>query len=275
MAHPYINSVNQLSERLSRRMSRVIERVGRRMSQAGRRLSQITPRSRRASRVSQVNPPEEFQVSGAQINRWINDPNEPDCHIRPSTLTFADLGVDSGQVLPMNLDPKWEQTVTELGLVNEFANPVEPTHSAYRYLELQRQPDLIYVGWVGPGIILLHTLFRRIGPNISEIAGAFYRNYFDIASLRYIMLSDVVNFETYDLVRDSLYSGVNVLQWRSLEPRTWDTNTPEFYAILGTRIGRLVANIVLGSFSRGTRQIRRIVTWPGRVGIDMRFDIGP
>ena len=248
MARRFSNSVNQLAERLSCRMSRVTERVGRRMIQAGRRLSQLTPRSRRASRVSPVNPPEEFQVSGAQVNRWINDPNEPDCPIRPSTLTFTDLGVGPGQALPMNLDPKWERTVTELGLVNEFANPVEPTNSAYQYLEIQRQPDLIYAGWVGPGIILLHTLFRRIGPNISEIAGAVYRNYFDIAGLQCIMLSDVVNFETYDLVRDFLYSEANFLQWPSLKPRTWDSNTPEFNSILGTRIGRLVANIVLGSF---------------------------
>ncbi|KAJ6130966.1 hypothetical protein N7523_001426 [Penicillium sp. IBT 18751x] len=88
-------------------------------------------------------PSEEFQVSGAQINRWINGREQPNCPIDLSILTFVDLGLHPDHVLHGDIDPKMERTTNDSELVNDFANLVEPIDSAYRYLEIQRQADLL------------------------------------------------------------------------------------------------------------------------------------
>lgn len=55
--------------------------------------------------------------------------------------------------------------------------------------------------------------------------------------------------------------------------RSWVLGTPEFEALLETKVGRVVSRLVLGPFERGNMRIYIIATWrnPGRV--QMRFDI--
>jgi hypothetical protein len=95
-----------------------------------------------------------------------------------------------------------------------------------------------------------------------------------MSDLRYIVLNNVVNLDTGELIRSKLYSELNGLQWPDERPMSWTLGTPEFDSLLSTRMGKLVAYIILGAFPQGNRQIDRIVTWPGALGIHMRFDIG-
>lgn len=60
------------------------------------------------------------------------------------------------------------------------------------------------------------------------------------------------------------------------ESKGFESGTPEFQQILGTRVGKTVAYIILNSFDPGTRKIARIAMWltglPARF-IQARFDI--
>ncbi|KAJ5549589.1 hypothetical protein N7513_006823 [Penicillium frequentans] len=55
--------------------------------------------------------------------------------------------------------------------------------------------------------------------------------------------------------------------------RTWNHDTDEYQALLGTQIGKISASLVLGAFTRGTRRISRVVTWINDSLLYMRFDI--
>lgn len=201
------------------------------------------------------------------------DPNERDREFSGSTLKFSDLGSCEERMFD-NLTSEWEPLVRKLRLPHEFDTPPTSDHpSAYRYVKISK-PTLLFIAWVGAGIMLLHAVRRTEGPHLSEVAQAFYEKYYDMSDLKYIVLNDVMNLETSHLVKSKLYSELNGLQWPDEEPMFWTLGTPEFDGLLGTRMGKLVAYIVLGAFPQGNRQIDRIVTWPGALGIHMRFDIG-
>lgn len=122
-------------------------------------------------------------------------------------------------------------------------------------------------------------------PPMSEITLALFKHLFDVDDLRYIFVYTVINPETVGFIQTQLYSEDNGLAWAVSEsdvyldnPETWEDGTPEYDALLGTRIGRLISYIVLGGFERGSVRIARVVTWsswlPGPRPT-MRFDIEP
>jgi hypothetical protein len=220
-----------------------------------------------------------LQVAGARIRRWIADPKEPDCKIPRSTLTFDDLGLDPESVKPETIPRTFEEPIQEVGLPNEWDLTIAPGESMYRSIHVNTA-DLLLRAWSGPCMLLLHTIGRVSGPPVSRVVQAFYERDFPVSGLRYVFMSSVTN-ETLLLLEQTLYTEANNLKWPNWSgalpeytPVSWEYGTPQYDALLGSRIGRTVAYAILGAFSRGTRRIERIVTWPSAaLQCHMRFDI--
>ncbi|KAJ5988540.1 hypothetical protein N7481_003750 [Penicillium waksmanii] len=79
---------------------------------------------------------------------------------------------------------------------------------------------------------------------------ALYTRNFEMHTLRHVYVQHVVNAETNPFVRRGLYTEKTRprLAWPKQEPETWDYRTPEYDGLLGSRIGKVVAYLVLGAF---------------------------
>ncbi|KAJ6013903.1 hypothetical protein N7540_008494 [Penicillium herquei] len=128
-------------------------------------------------------------------------------------------------------------------------------------------------GIVAPGVFFIEQMFRKSGPFASEISRLLYRKHFALESLKHVFLLNIINLDTKGLVTDHIYASHNNLVWPDPEPRVWRRGTPEYEAILGTKLGRFVARLVIGSFEPGSRRISQIITWCQNRLLQTRFDI--
>lgn len=127
----------------------------------------------------------------------------------------------------------------------------------------------------GPGVIFATDSFRPNSAYWAQIAQAVYQDEHPMEDLKYVFQCNIINPETMLFVQKSLYVAANGLGWPDDRLRVWEEDTAEYQALLGMRLAKGVAYLVLGAFPRGTRRIARIVTWGGRYipYIQMRFDI--
>ncbi|KAJ5137536.1 hypothetical protein N7526_003769 [Penicillium atrosanguineum] len=218
-----------------------------------------------------------LQEAGLLRLQWIEHPSVSDCPIFKSTLTFDAFHqmIPSGNVRTENIASDMEDYIVGLGLPNEFVEHVEESvYRAFDYTSVRG--EMQWVGRTGPGVIFLEVLESKKGfPHISDITLAFYKRDFPIDTLKYIFVCIVVQPETLNFVRDLLYPA-NSIPWPNDKPQAWSLGTPEYEALLGTRIGKMVAYTVLGGFNRGTRRIKQILSWPTAQGfVNLRFDIEP
>lgn len=96
-------------------------------------------------------------------------------------------------------------------------------------------------------------------------------HYFSLDSLRHVFVTTVINHDTNGFITQELYRGRPIL-----EPQAWHIGSPAYDALLGTRIGMVVAYLVLGAYERGARRIKSITIWPDTSGCpNLRFDIEP
>jgi hypothetical protein len=234
-----------------------------------------------------------LQEEGAKLQRWI------DGHwSRRSTASISNLDA-------LGLETEgWDFTEDFKGLPVEVradaiaqglpyeqdANIDDTTYHSFKVqkemrvdpMEIQTGDE--WMGRIGPGVIFLEHL-RRIkdspNPHISQISKALYMvDHYTMDTLKHVYVIEVVNGETGRFVTQQLYTMANGLNWIVPVAHTWEYGTPEYQAILGTRIGKTVAYILLDSFEPGTHLISRIVTLPdpvivaaGRTALHMRFDI--
>ncbi|CAI7592911.1 unnamed protein product [Penicillium manginii] len=197
-----------------------------------------------------------LQLHGQQRREWIENPQVPGCPINPTTLTIQQLETEHHYSLPpvlTTIDPDFAQQVLDLGL---SADPV------YWSLHM-RTNDFTFHGECGP-------------------TQAFYTRNFEMNTLRHVFVQHIINEETAPFVKDLLYSENNInrrgLSWPASVPQVWDYGTPEYDGLIGSRIGKFVAYLVLSAFLRGTRRIARIETWASVTEIwdhrlHIRFDI--
>lgn len=91
------------------------------------------------------------------------------------------------------------------------------------------------------------------------------------------MFIDIGNEETGPYIRHELYPrfGVGWLQAGEVNCMVFRHGSAEYQELLGTKLGKAVACLVLSSFPRGTMQITRIVTWCDSTTPQMRFEIEP
>ncbi|KAJ5924186.1 hypothetical protein N7466_008373 [Penicillium verhagenii] len=235
-----------------------------------------------------------YQTDGMQLRLWIANPNEPGCHVKPSTLTYAQLeqkygAVKCGTVVPENfMEESMLQKIAEIR--REIGSNVTSNHDEYENFKIH-QRQFHWYGVVGPGFLDIEVMNRIQNPNnveelaeeratvptASSLAQAFYQRNFDIKTLRSVYVTTVINSHTLDFIAEQLYPAAD-LAWHADGDnlRTWDYGTPAYDGMLGTRIGKVIAYLVLGAFPRGTRRITRIVTYDSGLGAaNIRFDIAP
>lgn len=228
-----------------------------------------------------------LQQSGEQRRRWIDDANDVSCRIQSSELTIRDLRTkyEIGEPTRNGLSDIVQNHLNELDIANKDDNNLEG--HVYQNWEID-EVDLKWVGSVGESMIVIEDVEREWdsdAPYISEVTLALYRATFNLDDLRYIFVTTILNRETLDVIINQLYTETNGLEWPAdrlsvdlSDSETWEHGTPEYDALLGTRIGRLVSYIVIGGFYRGSARIARISVWPSWVlgtRANMRFDIEP
>lgn len=228
----------------------------------------------------------ELQAAGAKRQNWMSDNCIP-CPVTKCTVNFQGFDKDEWEieheteVLPEEL--LTEPVMNALGFVS--SNDAEGTKfemtSLERTFEDEEGQDKVSCRWVGrtaPGTLFIEDVVRASNfrnPRVSEISQAVYTRRYDIGSLERIFVVDVMNDQTANFIRYELYSQSNGRSWPDPEERVWEYGTPEYQALLGTPIGKMVAAIVLVAFPRETRRIARIASWQ----VDMshvpqlRFDI--
>jgi hypothetical protein len=221
-----------------------------------------------------------LQAEGQLRRQWIDNPEAPGCPINPSTLTNQELVARNPYILPPMLEAMDEDFADPWLVGNLGLTPGQ----VYWRLQI-RARDFFWFGDTGPGVIVLKSIFRNRRSNtyqLSAITQALYTRNFEMDTLRYVFVQHVINEETAPFVKRALYTENTRpgLAWPKREPEIWDHNTPEYDGILGSRIGKVIAYLVLGAFPRGTRRITRIATWAANPQsydnrLQIRFDIEP
>jgi hypothetical protein len=176
---------------------------------------------------------------------------------------------------------------TDVGLPLERYRP--EGESVYHYFKFWRvvhdsqepQEDKACSGVVGPGSMWIEYVEGFTDPNdwyISEVLGAAYEKQYELTSMKYVFVENIVDKETQEFCLTELFTDRNGLSWPPLENRAFVSNhsSAEFRALLGTPIGRVVAILVLAAYGQGVRRIASIVVF--RTGFmvphwNMRFDL--
>ncbi|KAJ5151127.1 uncharacterized protein N7482_010379 [Penicillium canariense] len=132
-------------------------------------------------------------------------------------------------------------------------------------------PAITWAGRAAEGVLFMEDIVRNTidGPWISELSKAAYEHVAPLPTLRHVFVTNIINRDTRPDVR-RLVTGHDL--------QLFESGTPKYQAMLGTRIGKIVTYLVLGAFDRGTRSISRIAVWfAGRqhILLHMRFDIEP
>lgn len=201
------------------------------------------------------------QEKGAALQRLLQSSTLPS-PIPRCTLTTADL-----RNLGWELKIQAARIPTEIGIIN----PTLDRSKNCVYTRARRERNE-YIGETAPGMIIMEHLWNNRGhqgPYTAQIAQATYTHNFPLSSLRHVFVLTVMQEETRALTK-------RIYDTSRTDYMTLQYGTPDFQAVLGSKIGRTVAYLVLGAFPRGTAKISKIFLWQveeNSEGIEMRFDI--
>ncbi|CAI7631340.1 unnamed protein product [Penicillium glandicola] len=224
-----------------------------------------------------------YKNTGAQYQAWIDDPQEPGCQIQPATLTIEQL-TDETQQLPWAIHESYF-TVEPMALEGGDVESMNIARGGprYRYTHLQRDPGPNtleaneFEHRVARGVLVAERIYREDGPHWNEVARAQYLLDFNLNTLRHVLFTDIENEETAPYIRHELYPRHGVLwpQASTVDCMVFEHGSVEYQELLGTKLGKGVACLILSSFPRGTMKITRIVTWSNTTLPQMRFEIEP
>ncbi|KAJ5185694.1 hypothetical protein N7491_006435 [Penicillium cf. griseofulvum] len=225
----------------------------------------------------------EFHRKGTEYQGWIADPNLGGCQCEQSTTTMFELFNNS------NTSERFTCPT------NHFDDPPAPIHEDLEELGLPikehkyRLTRLLLCGCdeegyrreteyrhtFMKGVMIGECIYRFDGPHWSDIAIAQYKFDHPIDTLHYLYFTNVENDESLHYVQQILYPRHEV-RWpwsNRIERQTWEYDTDEYKEILGTKLGKAAACLVLGAWDRGTYRIARVHTLSRTFRIHLRFDI--
>ncbi|KAJ5285113.1 hypothetical protein N7524_000419 [Penicillium chrysogenum] len=221
-----------------------------------------------------------YRTIGAQYQAWIAGPTATECPIRRSRVTWTDL-VDH----PIE-EYSFEVYLNEIRSTPEEAGNLESAGlsmgDVWRYVFLRRYGYwddgrqagyTIYQHRTGLGAIFVENITRRFGPYWAQVAQAQYQLDNHIDTLRYVYFMNVQNLCTWPYVEQHLYPRHGLHWYDDYGPQCWTYGSREYQELLGTKLGRGVARLVLGAWPRGTHRIETIYTWTFMGNLQMRFDI--
>lgn len=227
---------------------------------------------------------EEYVEAGTKIHRWIEDPRVRGCFVPRIYLKLTDISQRGWSIrqFAVSFPSSFLHDAITLGIpVTGSVSGNSDCSGIGIKLEFQmtshNYPSHRLEGTIARSVIFITLIERVLGappPWISELIKVAYENEFPLDTLRHIFLNIVINEDTKHLIKTLLYTSERGLSWPDDERRIWEYPTPEYHAILGTRIGKVVGYFVLGAFTRGTRRVSRIVSWAGVLEtITLRFDL--
>ncbi|KAJ5983366.1 hypothetical protein N7481_005465 [Penicillium waksmanii] len=234
-------------------------------------------------------PFDELVGEGLLRRQWLEYADEPNCPIEQSTLTYEDLMAVLPNIEYANADSRIKREVADMeghasAIPDDLRTLIQntPPGTSHRIiLSNYDESGLIWTGLIGPGVMMIDLFDRKENSaalHVSEVSQAVYQNYHPLQFLRYIFILGVINKQTISCIKDDLYgaNGDDNLPagWPSGSGlQEWNHGTPQFDALMGTRIGKTVASILLSAFPRGTRRIGKIATWPCASSANIRFDL--
>ncbi|EKV15645.1 hypothetical protein PDIG_09990 [Penicillium digitatum PHI26] len=136
------------------------------------------------------------------------------------------------------------------------------------------------VGTIAPGVLFLYSIRRTRLPSndpyVSQLAKMAYETHFPLDGLKYVIVNEVQEEHTEPFIHEQIYPSRKGLSYPSAEHQTWGCPSPEFSAIMGTPVGKVVGTFLLCAFGQGVKRVARIVTFQD--GLDLhklhiRFDI--
>lgn len=227
-----------------------------------------------------------WQSKGRKYRQWMEDFENGECKIRQSSLRLRDLDQANWTIciIPKCL-PLRETLLTRRvgGLPTGWNTGNQPP--LYKKVSIRSNqedtdvPALEWYGFVGPGMLSLSWVDRpqedfvvvraQDEPYISEISKAVYENSFSLDTLKYVFMTRVIDEDTKSCLNHYISSDREDLLYYSCE-----YTEPQFDALLGTKIGKSVAYLLLGAFGQGVKRIRRIaIISEVDLDWDLRFDI--
>lgn len=197
----------------------------------------------------------DLQCKGKLLQRWIEEHKSVtanECWVEPCKTKFNDvcpsreIGTKVARI-PRDI----RAMVGAFGLLKDDDTFFDVTVKPKGYNET------VWQGFVTSNAIIIENVQRlgKEGPFISGITQAVYQNWYNLEDLRYIFVAQIINSITNQLIIEQIYG-----QWPLPEEgtRDWKRGTPEYEALLGTDIGKIVAFFILGAFERGTRLISQV-----------------
>ncbi|KGO74123.1 hypothetical protein PITC_021810 [Penicillium italicum] len=232
--------------------------------------------------VSEAQVDQYYRVGG-EYQAWIADPTLDGCPCQKSEATLFELFNNSNKrerfTCPENNfdDPPrhLQDDLEHLGLPRRgkryrFTRLV---HRGYDKDGYKKETD--YQHSFTQGVLIGECIYRYSGPHWSNVAIAQYKFDHPIDTLKYLYFANVQNDETLPYVQEILYPKHDVSwpQADRIESQVWEYGTEEYREILGTKLGRSAACLVLGAWERGTHRIARVHTLGRSHQIHLRFDI--
>lgn len=155
-------------------------------------------------------------------------------------------------------------------LSNPSEGPELQQFQSFRWVHQEMRFD----GYATPNSLTIEMIRKPADsyfelPPISEVAKALYEDSFALDGLEHIFVHNIHNHETRNCLENYILPNHPPVP----VPGSLTLNRLESDAILGSRIGKVVAYFVLGAFERGTRRIERIVFFRDKDGRHLRFDL--
>ncbi|CAI7648366.1 unnamed protein product [Penicillium glandicola] len=219
-----------------------------------------------------------LEMWGDLRQRWIDDPNEPNCTVGPLDFELKTLTHAKHRSERWTTNFKhWGPRPLVLQGKNDYHEVKISKHSVRPHVKRGSGVNFHHIT-TAMGVIILRNVNRYDGPWWSQVALAQYDTHFARNVLRHVYLENVVNANTRDFIHgiwaktQPPYAPGFEISTASVTQVAWSFDSTEYKAILGTELGKGVAAIVLTAFPRGTHRIVRVVVWKKSI-MQLRFDI--
>ncbi|KAJ5708321.1 hypothetical protein N7488_008122 [Penicillium malachiteum] len=221
---------------------------------------------------------------GWRYQCWIDGLNPGAvCPVQPHDLAFEVLNIEEKTFDDdLGVDPVSEVYVPELYLqmFRAFGVTDYTSDRGHRVMSYDA-PDVLFpdaaaaaaagefnqafaLGWAGcvtDQFIILEILRHHTGkPFMSDVTNAVYHNFYPDDDPEFIIVHFIINEDFLDVLNYQIYileNGIDTAGLR-LPVLEWEYNTPEYMALLGTPIGKVVAAFVLGRYQTGAVRIKSI-----------------
>ncbi|KAJ5382375.1 hypothetical protein N7517_000286 [Penicillium concentricum] len=232
-----------------------------------------------------------YRAKGAQLIAWLEDPNEPGCNIAPTTASLDDLlnatppdhfeigdahFTNPGDVM-LGGEPETVGLIPYGSRYRRVAISSKVTNQAVLEAAGRDHANNSYNHLTGPGLLVAYAIFRYDNVQWNVAARAVYKLDYDMETLKYIMFHHVVNEETQPYILRVIYPRRGLEFDKSSEAPCLkvERGTREFEELLGTKLGKAAAILLISALPRGTRRIARAVIWNSVYKVQVRFELEP